>query len=642
MNVITRPVSRQARQAHQHWECGVALSRKGQWGEALREFEVAIKISPKDDVYLLNAAKAALESNRVELSLDYSARALKRNPDSELALHLKVAALQRLQNHAETLAYLRSVPESRRQTREYWSALGCALQNTGQHKEAISAFMEALSKQIDDALTHYRMGISFYEMQLKEEASECFRTGLILGLGPNALHVHGMLAYAERESCRWAQAAEEEANMRSMVDSLDSTARVMTAPFAHVTLSDDPMHQLKACRLMSNHFSDIKPVVRRAKARSDERIRLGYLSADFHQHATCVLMCEVFEHHDRSRFEVFLYSHGPNDNTPMRKRVEAAAEHFVEVRDLSDQDIAQRIADDHIDVLIDLKGYTAQNRMGVFARRPAPLQATFLGFPGTTGAAFMDYIVGDPVVTPLEHQAHFAEKIAQMPICYQPNDRKRPLPQPRSRAEVGLPEGKLVLCGFNQAYKISPQVLDEWVALLRDLPDSVLWLLDWHSQAKPHLQDALSARGIDASRVIWAPRLGLADHLSRMALADIFIDTWPCNAHTTASDALWSGLPVVTLRGGTFASRVASSLLSACGVPELICEDLRGYHQTIVDLAKDSERLDRIREKLLSARAQSPLFDSGRYASDFEALLVRMIERQRKGLMSDHLLAVKV
>lgn len=640
MNVIHKPASRQSRQAHQHWERGVAQSRKRQWGEALRAFEAALKIAPKDDVYLVNAAKAALEMDRIEQALDYSARALARNPNSEVALFIKVAALQRLQNHEQTLAYLQSVPQERRSNREYWSSLGCALQNTGKQQQAIKAFMEALTIQMDDAITHYRMGISFYEMQLKEEASECFRTGLVLGLGTNALHVHGMLAYAERESCRWVQAAEEEANMRSMVDALDDSARVMTAPFAHITLTGDPLHQLKACRLMSNNFADIKPVVRRERGRQGERIRLGYVSADFHQHATAVLMAEVFEHHDRSRFEVFLYSHGPDDKTAMRKRIEAAAEHFVNMEGQPDEAIAQRIASDQIDLLVDLKGYTAQNRMGVFARRPAPVQVTYLGFPGTTGADFMDYIIGDPVVTPEGHAQHFAEKIAQMPVCYQPNDRLRPRPRLTSRAEAGLPEGKLVLCGFNQAYKISAEVLDEWVSLLRDLPDAVLWLLDWHGQAKPHLQAELRARGIDDSRVFWAPRLGLAEHLNRLPLADIFIDTWPCNAHTTASDALWAGVPVVTYMGQTFASRVAASLLNAVGLNELITDNLEDYRRTVRELAVDPQRRTRLRQALEVAREQAPLFDSKRYVRALDDLFTRIVQRHKLGLPPDHLPAI--
>lgn len=619
----------------------MALSRQQQWGEAWKAFEAALKLAPEDEVYQLNAAKAALECGELQRAVELSGAALQNNPESEVACFVRVKAWNRLQLHHDIIHYLESVPDSLRHSCEYWNALGVAQQKIGRHQEAISSFMQALGHRIDDAMSHYLMGISFYELQLKGEASECFRTGLTLGLGHNALHVHGMLAYAERENCRWPQANEELAKMQDIVNRLPSSARVMSLPFAHVALTSDPLHQLKACRLMSNSFGDIHPVVRPPKRASEERIRLGYVSADFYQHATAVLMAEVFEYHDRSRFEVFLYSHGPNDNSPTRRRLEVAAEHFVELAGVPDQQIAQRIADDQIDVLIDLKGYTAHNRLGVFMRRPAPVQATFLGFPGTTGGAFMDYIIGDPVVTPLAHATHFSEKIAQMPVCYQPNDRQRPLPQSMTRAEAGLPEDKLVLCGFNQAYKISDDVVDQWVALLQEIPESILWLLNWHGQARPNLEHELLTRGVPPERIFWAPKLGLAEHINRLQLADIFLDTWPYNAHTTCSDALWAGVPVVTFQGDTFASRVASSLLSACGLGDWVSTSREGYRAKVVQLAKDRALREQVRAQVLSARETSPLFNGQQFAQDFEALVTRMVQRDRSGKSAAALQAVE-
>jgi predicted O-linked N-acetylglucosamine transferase (SPINDLY family) len=631
MNAITQPADRQLRQAHRHHERGMALLRQQQWSEALKAYEAALTLSPHEPIYLLHAAKAALEGGLPDRALTHSECLLQASPDSDEACFVRVKALQRLQRHSDILGILERLPDGRRNSCEYWNALGMAQQKLGRHQEAISSFMQALSYKIDDAMSHYLMGISFYEIKLKEEASECFRTGLMLGLGQNALHVHGMLAYAESENCRWQQAAEELDKMRDIVDRLPSSARVMSLPFAHVALTSDPVHQLKACRLMSNSFGNIRPTQSSVPAHRGERLRLGYVSSDFYQHATAVLMAEVLEHHDRSRFEVFLYSHGPDDKTPMRKRLEEACEHFIELEGLPDQDIAQRIADDQIDLLVDLKGYTAHNRLGVFMRRPARVQATFLGFPGTTGGAFMDYIIGDPVVTPLEHAAHFSERIAQMPVCYQPNDRQRPMPSPMTRAEVGLPEDKLVLCGFNQAYKISAQVLDQWVVLLREMPDAVLWLLDWHGQARPNLARELLARGVSHERVHWAPKLGLAEHISRLPLADIFLDTWPYNAHTTCSDALWAGVPVVTLQGQTFASRVASSLLMACGLHDWVATTVDGYRQKVLLLARNSALRQQVREHLNAERGSSPLFNSERFTRDFEALVERMVQRDRAG-----------
>jgi predicted O-linked N-acetylglucosamine transferase (SPINDLY family) len=625
------------RKARQQWELGLACHKRRDYTEALKCFELALKLQPRDALYRMNAARTCLELNRDNDALAHAQAAIELDPACDIAVTLRARALHRLNRHDEVLEVLDTLPPDRRDNREYWSARGVAMQGTGRHHEAIQDFLKALAYCMDDASTHYRMGVSFYELGLKEEAAECFRTGLILGLGASALHVHGMLAYAERENCRWTQADEQLERMRILVDETPPTNAMMTAPFAHATLSADPLHQLKASALMSNLWRNVRPAVRVPRVTTPPRLRVGYLSADFHQHATSVLMCELFEQHDRSLFEIFAYSTGVDDKSAMRRRIEAAVEHFVDVKGQPDQAIAQRIADDDLDLLIDLKGYTAGNRMGVLARRPAPLQAAFLGFPATTGAHFIDYIIGDPVVTPAEHAHHFSEKIAQMPVCYQPNDRKRPLPQPMTRAQAGLPEGKLVLCGFNQSYKISAEVLDVWTELLNDLPDAVLWLLDWHGQARPNLMSELAMRGIGPERVLWAPRWDLAPHISRMALADIFIDTWPCNAHTTASDALWAGLPVVTYVGKTFASRVASSLLNACDLPELVCDSIDAYKSCVLNLAADSAARQVLRQRLDVARQSSRLFDSQQFARDYEALLNRMIQRYRSGLPPDTL-----
>lgn len=637
MKVSSKPRTRQAQQAQALWERGVALTKQKQWREAAEAFQAASKLQPRDALVALNAARCHFQAGQLDEALGHAERACALEPAAELHALFRVRILNRMQRHAEAMQVLHAMPESARNSFEYNAFLGFCLQHVGEHQNAVTAYMAALASKMDDAMSHYRMGVSFYELGLKEEASECFRTGLVLGLGVSAVHVHGMLAYAERESCRWPQAQAELSRLSDIIKQLPDDAGITTAPFAHVTLMDDPLHQLKAARLMSNTWRSVQRLMPAPRETDDGRIRVGYLSSDLYQHATCVLMAELFEHHDRSRFEVFVYSHGQDDRSAMRRRIIEASEHFVELRGLADREMAQRIAADGIDVLIDLKGYTAHNRMGVLARHPAHVQATFLGFPGTTGASFMDYIVGDPVVTPLAHARHFAEKIAQMPVCYQPNDRQRARPQPRTRAQVGLPDDALVLCAFNQAYKISPEVLDVWVDLLRALPNAVLWLLDWHGQARPNLEEELRARGVDLRRVIWAPRLSLDEHISRVALADIFIDTWPCNAHTTASDALWAGLPVVTFMGKTFASRVAGSLLKACGLPELVAEDVAGYKEIILQLARDPARRLACRGKLADARDTSPLFDSVQFTRDFEALLERMVAQHRRGDAPEHL-----
>jgi len=303
--------------------------------------------------------------------------------------------------------------------------------------------------------------------------------------------------------------------------------------------------------------------------------------------------------------------------------------------------MAARIRALGIDILVDLKGATFGTLMPVLAARPAPLQVNWLGFPGTSGAPFIDYIVGDPVLTPLDDAPHFSEKIAQLPGCYQPNDAHRPLPAPSARAEGGLADDALVLCAFHQSYKISAEVFDAWCDLLRELPGSVLWLLQWNRNVQQALTAAARERGIAEERLVFAPLLPAAAHLSRLACADLFLDTWPCNAHTTASEALWAGVPVVTLVGRTFAQRVGASVLHAIGHDELVSDDARSYRQLAIALARDPARRAALREHLAVQRTASRLFDGARFARDLEALYLRMWARAVSGAPAEHLPAVE-
>lgn len=619
---------------------GIDLGEAARWSECVLALQAGLKLDPDHLLGQLNLARAYLHLNQLDDAVRVISAVLRVQPALELGVLIQAEAYNRLQRYADAEASLRTLPEASRTTKAYWYSLGYAQQLQGQLSEAIESFMKALSIKMDDAQTHYSMGLSFFEMHLKGEACECFRTALLLGLDNLTIRAVGTLAFAERETCQWDESEPHLHQLRELVAALTPESTVDATLFTHATLIDDPMHLLSVARAMTNRWKHSEAVnVKRHERAAGGRLRLGYLSGDFHAHATCVLMAEVFEHHDKSRFEVFAYSHGPDEKSAMRARVEGAIEHFVDVRALTSRDIAQRIADDQIDILIDLKGHTAGNRLEVFAYRPAPVQATFLGFPGTTGASFMDYIIGDAFVTPLARAEHFSEKIAQMPVCYQPNDRKRPLPKPMQRSEAGLPEDAVILCGFNQPYKISPEVMDVWCGLLNEIPNAMLWLLDWHNQARPNLETEFEKRGVSLSRLKWAPRLELEDHLSRLSLADIFIDTWPCNAHTTASDALWAGVPVVTLPGETFASRVAGSLLHAVGLDELICDGLADYQHTIKALASDPARRAALRAALLQARETAPLFDSEKFTRDYEALLHRMHTRHIQGLPVEPLAA---
>ncbi|CAN2535666.1 hypothetical+protein [Methylocapsa aurea] len=361
------------------------------------------------------------------------------------------------------------------------------------------------------------------------------------------------------------------------------------------------------------------------------KIKLGYLSNDFHDHATALLLIEMLEAHDRDRFCVNAYSYGADDGKAMRRRLVGAFDSFVDIKALSDGDAARAIHRDEVDILIDLKGFTANARSGILMLRPAPVQVNYLGYPGTLGADICDYVITDDYVTPLASAADYSESFAYMPHSYQPRGRAGPLGLNPGRASVGLPEQGVVFCCFNQAYKFTPEMFDIWCRLLDAAPGSVLWLLA-APMAEGNLRNEAWKRGVNGNRLVFAPDMAQGEHLARLQLADLVLDTAPYNAHTTASDALWAGAPIVTCSGSTFPSRVAGSLLRAVGMPELITADLGGYFDLASGLAADPGWLARTKAKLAGNRAGAALFDVDSYTRDLEGLYQAMWRRHAGGL----------
>lgn len=623
-----------------HWTRALEFARRGDWPRAASAFESAERLAPAQAVFPLNRARALLRSGRVHDALTAATRASTLDPAEPLARWLQASALARLDRHAEVADVLLALPREQRHDAEMHRLLALSLMHLGRHQDAVAAFLDALSLKIDDAPTHYQLGLAFRALGMRREATECFRTTLALGSSPVEACARALLAFDLRSACEWEAAAPLVRQLREQALAWRDGRALRTEPFVHVALLDDPQAQLGAARACAAAIAAGVRALPPRGAAPRERLRIGYVSADFREHATMHLLIETLERHDRARVEVTLYSHSPDDGSPMRHRTEAACDRFVDIGALSDAQAAQRIRDDGIDILVDLKGYTHSHRLGLFAYRAAPLQASWLGHPGTSGAPFIDYVIGDATVTPLDHEADFSERIAQLPACYQPNDRARPRPDAPPRAECGLPDGALVLASFNQAYKLSPDVFDVWCALLRDLPDAVLWMLDPGPDERAALESEAARRGVGSGRLVWAPRLDQRAHLARLRHADLFLDSWPCNAHTTASDALWAGVPVVTTSGRTFASRVAASLLRAVGLPELVHETPQAYAATVLALARDPARRAALRAHLLGARDTSALFDGARMARDLEDLYLRMWAARCNGGPLPHLPAV--
>jgi predicted O-linked N-acetylglucosamine transferase (SPINDLY family) len=360
------------------------------------------------------------------------------------------------------------------------------------------------------------------------------------------------------------------------------------------------------------------------------KIRLGYLSCDFHEHATSLLLVELFESHDRERFDIFAYSYGSDDGKGMRERLEKSFDRFIDIQALSTAEAARAIHGDQVDILIDLKGYTQATRTAILMFRPAPIQVNYLGYPGTLGGGLCDYIITDPFLTPPGSAVDYSEAFAYLPDTYQPHGRQGPIGERPTRSAAGLAEQGFVFCCFNQAYKITPDVFDIWCRLLSDVPGSMLWLLR-SSMAEGNLRNQACQRGIAPDRLVFAEDKPQIDHLARLGLADLVLDTLPYNAHTTASDALWAGVPLVTCAGGTFASRVAGSLLHAIDLPELIAGDLEGYYDLAFDLATHPERLSRIKSKLAANRLNTPLFDIRAYTHNLEGIYETMWRWHRDG-----------
>lgn len=586
-----------------------------------------------DDWFTLGTARYRL--GQMEAATEAARRAYATDPDNPKVAHLLTLALMAQNRFAEALAvFERHATGPARQGYDFVLNHGATLSQLNRPQEALSVYLEAAALNIADPAIHMRLGIVLKDLKLFQESAESFLTALTLD--PRRFAARLMVMHMRQFACRWDRF---EGDRGDIVDAMarleeDPNPRAEGAVWALAAIEHPPRLFRAATAQVAQRLARgaMALPARALPAEARRKLRIGYVSGDFHNHATALLMVQMLEARDRERFEVTLYSHSPRDGSEVEARVRAACERFVDMNAMSERQMAEAIHADGIDILVDLKGHTYRNRLGVFAHRPAPIQVTWLGFPGTTGADYVDYFIGDRWVTPLAHAEHYSECLAQMPHSYQPNDGRRARPEPSTRARCGLPEDAVVLGCFNQSFKISPENFAAWMRILQRTPRTVLWLLFDNQQAMDNLRREAAAAGVDPARLIFAPRVPVQAHLARLPLADFMLDNWPCNAHTTASDALWMGVPMVTLQGEIFASRVAGSLLHGVGLGELVCRDVAQYVDTAVALADDPARLQRLRAHLDAGRASFPLFDGARFAADLERLYQRMAERARAGL----------
>ncbi len=651
--------------ARAHHVLAIAEARSGRIQRAVAAIERALRLAPDDPDILCTEADIQLHRGRVvEAETAYGrAASLARDPRRAL-LGMAVARnrLGRLEDAIEACRRLLEIDPDHHDARKIVADIDCKLGRYAQAIEAYERIVQIAPGRLDCL---FNLGIAYRSTARIHESVTCFER--ILAAAPDhvdALHgialsllqlrnSHRAIPYLERiverrpevlhllymeyrKICAWERCQPIEKTLDRQTD--DGSVRghpVAETPFGCLCRTDDPARHLRIARSWASRIMASLPGERTPPApewREGERIRIGYLSNDLYDHATAHLAMPLFTEYDRTRFACHVYAYSHHTVDAYTRRIADGVDRFHDITDLGFDQAAQRIRDDGIHVLIDLKGYTADARLEIPALRPAPVQVAYLGFPGSTGMEAFDYMIADRTVVPEEHRQHYSERIVFMPDAYQVTDGRQPISNlPIDRSDAGLPSNGIVFACFNQPYKIDARIFSVWMSLLRDVPDSVLWLLDYTTRSARELRRHADRHGVDGRRLIFAGRMAKPEHLRRLQLADIALDTLVYNGHTTTTDCLWAGVPVITLPGRSFASRVAASLLRASGLEELIADDLDDYRELAMAIARDPGRLRRLSATLRDERTTAPLFDTRRFMVHFETALARIWRRHVTG-----------
>lgn len=645
----------------------VVLMSKERFAEAERFIARAVKLNQNSDVSYYNYGLISIKLNKPEQALEQFEKALELNPKVAETWNNRGTVLNNLKQHERAIADFDQAISLNPSYAGAFCNRGKALAALGRCSDALAAYECALGLEPDFAEAWVGRGALLHKLKRYDEAlAACDRASALkpnlaeawyerghvfnalnrhdqafaaydkaFALKPELVGVEGARLYSRIHLCDWRDYAAETTHLIRRVRSGESVA----SPFLLLGIPSTAQDQLMCARLCSTALRAATATRQHEKYRHD-RIRIAYVSGDFRDHPVAYLMAGVFEGHDDKRFETFALSFGSSAPGAMRARLEKAFERFIDVGERSDADAAHLMRTLEIDIAVDLMGYTAGCRPGIFSYRPAPIQVGYLGYAGTTGASYIDYLIADHTVVPPEHRDHYSEKIVYLPNSFMPNDVSTRLVAERTpdRGEFGLPQAGFVFCAFNNTYKLNPEIFDSWAKILKSVEGSVLWLSAFNVTAVANLTREMDARGVDPKRLVFAGRLpSLADHLARHRLADLYLDTLPYNAHASASDALWAGLPVLTQVGDTFAGRVGASLLSAIGLPELIVKARSDYEKAAVDLARDSEKLKLIRDKLARNRLTTALFDIHSVTRHIEEAYTAMYERLQSGMPPDHI-----
>jgi predicted O-linked N-acetylglucosamine transferase (SPINDLY family) len=606
---------------------GHGLRLLGRPTEALIRLERALQLDPRNLLALTHRGSVLMELGQRPAALDSYARAVRLNPAFPLALLQYGKALIEEHQWTRALQLLDRCIALFPQGAEAFHERGRALTELQRPAEALQSYERALELEPTSALTRFKRAVLLTELDRHEAAAAAFTDLLILA--PDYPCALGGLQWSKLMLCDWQHWEE---NTERLISAVDRSAQA-TNPFTLLTVSDSPSRQLRRARdWVSGFYSPAQNALWNGERYRHPRIRLAYLSANFGNHPVSALMARVFESHDRTRFETFAISLAPRESTPMGQRVAQAFDHFIDVSVTSDTAAAALIREREIDIVVDLMGFTARSRTGILAQRAAPVQVNYLGFPATMGTPYIDYLIADRFTIPDPQRSDYQESVVRLPDCFQANDNRRVQGRdPPRRSSLGLPEKGIVFCCFNNTYKINPPCFDSWMRILWAVPESVLWLLADAPRAREHLQREASCRHVSSDRLVFAERVAYDEYLSRLCAADLFLDTVPFNAGTTASDALWCGLPVLTCSGVALAARMAGSLLTACGLREMITYSMADYEATAIRWAQAPQALAALRRRLNDERSTAPLFDSERFRWHLETAYVHMWQRAEDG-----------
>ena len=622
-----------AKHARAYYNKGNALLELKRTSEAVACYRLAILIVPDYPEAFNNLGQALRELKDFSSALENFNAAIELKENYVDAYYNKADTLSSLNRFHEAILMYEKVLIFNQDHYDAYNNKGNALKILKKYQDALFCYRQAIQLKPNFVEAWVNKGNLLKDIKRFEEALHCYQNAF--QINPKVEFLPGIHLHVKQLACDWGNLQQEIDLLEYSVDQYEKTA----IPFTRLAMTDRPDLHLKASEVFkSSKFPLLLKSPTFEPIKVNGKIRIGYYSADFYNHATAYLMAELLESHKNDKFEIFGFSFGPCIEDEMRLRLKRSFHQFTDVSLMSDQEVAKLSQELGINIALDLKGYTQDCRPGIFAQRCAPVQVNFLGYPGSMGAEYIDYLIADRHVAPIESQEYYSEKIVYMPNSYQVNDSGRVISNREfTREELGLPADGFVYCCFNNNFKILPSMFDSWVKILRQVENSTLWLFEDNALASKNLRIEAELRDLDPDRIVFAQRMKLTDHLARHKVADLFLDTFPYNAHTTASDALWVGLPLLTLQGKSFASRVASSLLQNLELTELIAKSLADYESKAIELGRNSEMLSKVKNKLITNRASSPLFDGKLFAVHLENAFEEMYKHYTLNKPPEHI-----